>query len=228
MLCKLANRLARFTIILASASPRRREILTSNIGISNLTVYPSTFEENIDKSTCSNADEYCSRTAKCKLLDVKEKIEQKEREEYFGANKQLPPLVLIAADTIVVTQEGRILEKPGSENDAVQMLASLSAREHKVITAVSLAVRTEGEQNFILRDFTESTSVRFANLDEETIKSYVSSNEPFDKAGSYGIQGLGGSLVEAIHGDYFNVVGFPAHRFSKELIAILENSLSPS
>ena len=93
-----------------------------------------------------------------------------------------------------------------------------------MLTAVSIAasiVDSDGVQSFSVSEFVETTEVYFADLSEETITGYVSTGEPFDKAGGYGIQSLGGSLVEKIHGCYFNVVGLPCHRLCNEIISIL-------
>jgi septum formation protein len=113
--------------------------------------------------------------------------------------------LLIAADTIVVL-DGQVMGKPGSEEEALEMLTRLSGRCHQVITAI--CIRTQG--GYEVED--ETTRVYFRPLNKEEIKAYIASGEPADKAGAYGIQGRGGLLVQRIEGCYFNVVGLPLSR----------------
>ena len=123
----------------------------------------------------------------------------------FGAED-----LVIAADTVVAV-DGRVLGKPAAPEDAVRTLAALSGREHTVYTGVT--VRRGGEE----ATEHEATAVRFRSLTLEEIRTYVSTGEPMDKAGSYGIQGYGCLLVEGIRGDYFNVVGLPVCRLGRML-----------
>lgn len=116
-----------------------------------------------------------------------------------------PDIPLIAADTLVEL-DGRALGKPKDAGDAMDMLTRLSGREHAVHTGI--CVRFAGKCLFAV----ETTWVRFRKLDHDTILRYIRSNEPSDKAGAYGIQGIGSVLVECIRGDYFNVVGLPLAR----------------
>ena len=198
-------------IVLASASPRRKEILTVNGGLS-IEVIPSNFEEDIDKRLCSSPEEYVSRTSLGKLNDILERIEKKDIVDSFD--------IVICADTIVV-RDNEILEKPSSPSDALRMLQSLSGRSHRVLTAVTLGVKLSSSGQFNTKSFVETTQVHFAELDDESIEAYIATGEPFDKAGGYGIQALGSSFVKGIEGCYFNVVGFPLHRFCVELLAML-------
>ena len=122
--------------------------------------------------------------------------------------------VVLAADT-VVSLDGRILGKPKSKADAVQMLKSLSGRTHSVYTGVYIV---KGEQGFL---FSEETAVTFFPLTEAEITAYVESGEPMDKAGAYGIQGRGALFVEKICGDYLNVVGLPLAKTAKILKEVL-------
>lgn len=126
--------------------------------------------------------------------------------------------MVIGADTVVVL-DGKILEKPVSEGEAYKMLSSLSGRSHTVITAVALYVNDLTLPSSL---FHEETTVQFAELNDDTIWAYIKSKEPMDKAGAYGIQGLGGSLVSKIQGCYFTVMGFPMHRFSVALGRLCE------
>ncbi len=125
---------------------------------------------------------------------------------------QHPDSVIIGSDTIVVT-DGHILGKPADAADAARMLRALSGRTHTVFTAVAVA------RGSAIRSDVEEVSVTFRALDDATIAAYVATGEPMDKAGAYGIQGFGASIVERIDGDYFAVMGLPVGR----LIALLRD-----
>ncbi len=183
-------------IILASQSPRRRELLTQ-IGL-KFEVIPSTVEEVI---TSINPVEV-----------VQELAQQKARDVANVAAKETPKesLLVIGADTIVV-YEGKILGKPEDKEDAVRMLAMLQGKEHSVYTGVALLT---GEQEII---FAEETRVQMCPMTPEEILWYVNTGEPMDKAGAYGIQGLCARFVRQIQGDYNNVVGLPVGRIYQEL-----------
>lgn len=174
-------------IILASSSPRRQSLLE------NLGICFSTISTNIDESFLPQES---PRNAVRRLARLK-------------AERAIPLLrencLLIAADTIVVL-DGQVMGKPGSKDDALEMLTQLSGRCHEVITAI--CIRTAGGCE--VED--ETTRVYFRHLSKEEIKAYVASGEPADKAGAYGIQGRGGLLVQRIEGCYFNVVGLPMSR----------------
>ena len=133
-----------------------------------------------------------------------------------------PGDVILAADTIVAI-DGEELGKPHSEEDAIEMLHVLSGRTHEVSTGVCLLspTRTGGHRSF---SFYETTSVTFYELDDATIEAYVKTGEPLDKAGAYGIQGLGRTLVRTIEGDYFNVVGLPVAKTMRALEAFVGKS----
>ena len=180
-------------VILASQSPRRRELL-ERMGISDFLIRPAQGEERFDPSlTPAQLVESLSR--------------QKAEEISAGAG---PEDIVIAADT-VVSVDGRVLGKPRDRRDAAEMLAALSGREHTVYTGVT--VRRGGET---VTEH-EATAVRFRSLTRGEIEDYVSTGEPMDKAGAYGIQGYGCLLVEGISGDYFNVVGLPVCRLGRIL-----------
>jgi septum formation protein len=119
--------------------------------------------------------------------------------------------LVLGADTIV-TLDGRILGKPVDAGDAFSMLRFLSGRQHKVTTYVVLSRNGQ-----VVRDFSETTSVQFRRLDDEEIRAYIATGEPFDKAGGYGIQGFGGLLVKSIKGCYYNVVGLPMPSLAEHL-----------
>ena len=126
-------------------------------------------------------------------------------------------LLVIGADTIVAV-DGQILGKPASAADAAGMLGRLSARRHQVYTGVTLYRHSQGETR--QNTFHECTQVQFYPMTEEEISWYISTGEPMDKAGAYGIQGLGGRFIRAIEGDYSNVVGLPVARLYQELKAL--------
>lgn len=182
-------------IILASASPRRRELL-ERAGIP-FTVYPGQGEEQI---TVSDPAEV-----------VEELSEQKAREVFL---KTEGDILVIGADTVVAVN-GKILGKPKDQEEARQMLRSIQGGSHEVYTGVTLLDREEGQER--QRTFHVMTKVVFYPMSEEEIQRYVDTKEPMDKAGAYGIQGKAGIFVREIHGDYNNVVGLPAARLYQEL-----------
>jgi septum formation protein len=182
-------------IILASASPRRRELLAQG-GIP-FTVIPSQAEEKITTEQPGQAVEELSYL---KCSDIYE--------------KSLGDVLVIGADTVVAS-EGKILGKPSSQKDAVKMLQSLQGREHEVYTGVTIMAR-EGNENR-KKTFHEKTKVVFYPMSDEEIRSYVNTGEPMDKAGAYGIQGKSAVFIKKISGDYNNVVGLPLARLYQEL-----------
>ena len=193
-------------IILASGSPRRTEILN---GILNLgaSVVPSTFPEDLDKSRFT-PKQYVEENARLKALEVYEKLKKEGKH---------PPSLVVGADTVVVLDD-KILEKPPTVEAAKAMVNSLSGRSHEVVTGVALiyAPLDDNSEPYCVT-FVEETSVQFASLAEANVDAYVASGEPMDKAGGYGIQGTGGSFVTGINGCYYNVMGFPMHRFCAKL-----------
>ena len=183
-------------IILASQSPRRRELLTQ-IGL-KFEVIPSTVEEVI---TSANPVEVVQELAQQKARDVA---------EVAGREMAKDSLLVIGADTIVV-YEGKILGKPEDKEDAVRMLTMLQGKEHSVYTGVALL---SGEQEIV---FAEETRVQMCPMTPEEILWYVNTGEPMDKAGAYGILGLCARFIRQIQGDYNNVVGLPVGRIYQEL-----------
>ncbi len=172
-------------LILASASPRRRELIGA-MGIRDFLVRPSDHEGAFDPAL--PPEKAVEKIALGKARDVAATASAED--------------IVVAADTLVFL-DGKPLGKPKDETDAKRMLTALSGREHTVITG--LAVIAHG------REETQSaaTAVTFAALTAEEIGAYVRTGEPMDKAGAYGIQGMGGMLVEGIRGDWSNVVGLP-------------------
>lgn len=178
-------------LILASSSPRRKELL-ENLRLT-FEISSSEVDESFDPALSPEE-------VVMELADRKAKV-------VFSKN---PDSYVIGADTIVVLN-GLILGKPLSEAEAADTLKMLSGTKHEVFTGVSI-LSPAGTTRFF-----EKTEVLFWELTEDEIRAYVQSGEPFDKAGSYGIQGLGAMLVKKISGDYFTVVGLPVARLVREL-----------
>ena len=181
-------------VILASASPRRQELL-KQIGIS-FEVMPSQKEEKADFSEPEKLVEALSAQ---KAEDIREQAAD-------------DTALVIGADTVVCC-DGRVLGKPKDEEDACRMLSMLQGRKHQVYTGVTLC---RGRERLT---FSERTEVEFYPMSREQILFYISTKEPMDKAGAYGIQGLGAMWVKGIEGDYNNVVGLPVGRLYQEMTA---------
>ncbi|KAJ5161920.1 dTTP/UTP pyrophosphatase [Penicillium capsulatum] len=197
------NNLRSKRVILASQSPRRRQILAF-LGLPNLEIIPSNADENLPKSL--TPWEYVLGTATKKAQAV---YAQELNNEVKGE-----PALILAADTVVVDiSTGSILEKPRSESHHFTMLRSLrDARDHRVYTAlVAMAPLESARQpGYALESLVEETAVRFdGEVTDELLMAYVRTREGADKAGGYGLQGLGSILVEKIEGSYDNVIGLP-------------------
>jgi septum formation protein len=173
-------------VVLASASPRRRELLNL-IGIAH-EVRPANIDETMRPREAPRR--YAERLA---------------REKASAVAARDPDLITIGADTVVVINR-RVLGKPADADDAARMLRMLSGREHTVITAVAVS---RGRK---LRSAIEEVGVKFRRLRGDEIDAYIATGEPMDKAGAYGIQGYGATIVERIEGDYFAVMGLPLVR----------------
>jgi len=173
-------------VVLASSSPRRRQLLNL-IGIAHEVRPP-----NIDETMRPRES-------------PRRHAERLAREKASAIAKRDPDLITIGADTIVVVSR-KVLGKPRDADDAARMLALLSGREHMVTTAVAVS---RGKK---LRSAVEEVSVRFRRLRDDEIEAYIATGEPMDKAGAYGIQGYGATIVERIEGDYFAVMGLPIVR----------------
>ncbi|MDM5315703.1 Maf family protein [Fictibacillus sp. b24] len=178
-------------LILASASPRRHELLS--LTLLPFETYPSTLEEKMDLSLTPS--------------QLVESLAEQKAEDVFTYKADC---VVLGADTIVSFHNNR-LGKPKNADDAADMLRMLSGQTHEVYTGVCLL---DQEKKVV---FSVKTEVTFYTLDEKTISWYINTGEPFDKAGSYGIQGHGSLLVEKIQGDYFNVVGLPISKVVRSL-----------
>ncbi len=181
-------------IILASGSPRRRELLNT-LGLS-FRVCPAKGEENAPEG--AGPGEIVKALSRAKAAEV---------------SRQFAGELIIAADTIVYL-DGRVLGKPKDEADARAMLSALSGRSHEVYTGITVML----EEDALCE--AECTKVFFRELSAEEIDAYVASGDPMDKAGAYGIQGRAALMVEKIEGDYFNVMGLPLCRLGKMLKTI--------
>lgn len=180
-------------LILASASPRRKELL-EQIGLT-FSVIPAKGEETITKK---QPHEVVMELSEQKALEVADCLTQE--------------CLVIGADTVVAV-DGAILGKPKDEEDALKMLWNLQGRTHEVYTGVTLC-KTAGAEKYT---FYEKTEVTMYPATKEELIAYIKTGEPMDKAGAYGIQGIGAKLVEKINGDYNNVVGLPVARVFREI-----------
>ena len=171
-------------LILASGSPRRADLLRQ-LGLSFSVVVPSVDEM---PRRNENSLKYVERMAKDKNAEIRKRLASVD--------------LVLSADTVVVYQS-RILGKPKSKTEGLSMLRLLSERTHKVITGVALTTKTQKKFCFV------ETKVKFRRLSDNEIQAYWMTKEPKDKAGSYGIQGLGALFVSRIEGSYSNVVGLP-------------------
>lgn len=211
----IINQLSNGRVILASQSPRRKEILQQQLGFKDVTVIPSLFKEDLDKTSLTPF-QYVLETAAHKAIDI-------YRSE-ISADKE--PSIVLGADTIVLLGE-TILEKPKSQVDHYQTLQALrdSPFPHKVYTAVACIVPFEKpiHPGYALETYIEETSVHFdPTISDEIIRSYVESGEASDAAGGYKIQGRGAVFIKSIEGDYFNVMGLPVHGTHKLMIKTIE------
>ncbi len=177
--------------VVASGSPRRKELLSFAGYV--FEVIPSDADETLEYGT--HAFDAVKELSKRKALSV---------------SKENPGAVVLGCDT-VVSLGGKILGKPHSEKEAFSMLSSLSGKEHEVYTGVYI---TDGEKS---ESFVSCTKVEFYALSKETVESYIATGEPMDKAGAYGIQGLGSVLVKKLNGDYFTVMGLPMSECARVL-----------
>lgn len=182
-------------MILASKSPRRREIMES-FGF-NLEIITPDIDEVSDE------------------IKIVDQIMDIARKKVLAVSKNFKSDYILAADTVVVL-DNKVFGKPKDKSEAKEMLKLLSGRTHEVITAYCL-LNLDKKVEIVSRDITK---VKFKDLTEEIIEWYLSTGEPFDKAGSYGIQGKGALLIENIDGDFFSVMGLPIERIVSDLLSI--------
>lgn len=180
-------------LVLASGSPRRLELL--KLITEDFSVIPADCEEHFDSA-----------------LSPEEAVKALARQKAESVSKKYPDKTVIGADTTVFCGETP-LGKPKDTDDARRMLYMLSGKTHDVITAVAVA---RGGKT--LKAFAEETRVEFYTLSEKEIEEYIGTGEPMDKAGAYGIQGKGALIIKRINGDYYNVMGLPVARLSRELM----------
>lgn len=181
-------------MILGSASPRRRELLA--LITPDFTAQSADADETLPEGIAP--------------IEAVERLSRIKAEAVLALQPQKEDVAVIGADTIVYI-DGEILGKPHSRKQAAAMLRQLSGRAHTVCTGVTVLINGE------CRTFHQTTAVRFYPLSEDEIAWYTSLEEPYDKAGAYGIQGAGAHLVEGITGDYFNVMGLPVALLSRTL-----------
>jgi septum formation protein len=181
-------------MILASGSPRRKELLQ---------MLEVPFEVLV-----SDTEEIITKNEPAEV--TKELSYQKA----MAVAGQVEEGIVIGADT-VVSIDGKILGKPADTEEAREMIHKLQGKSHMVYTGVTVIVKSD--ETVSASSFAEGTKVNVAPMTEDEIEAYISTSEPYDKAGAYGIQGLFGKFIEGIEGDYFNVVGLPVHRLYEEL-----------
>lgn len=182
-------------LVLASASPRRRELL-ARLGLD-----PEVDPADVDESPApgESADALADRLARSKASAVAARH---------------PGAVVLAADTVVEAPDGTVLGQPADDGDAVRMLRLLAGAPHRVVTAVTV-VRADGS----VSRTTERATVRLAALDDAEVRAYVATGEPFGKAGAYAVQGIGAVLVERVEGDPTTVIGLPLRPTARLLTA---------
>jgi septum formation protein len=193
----LADLLDKKRFILASSSPRRAEILTREKVRFEIKILDSYKEENVSSDPVTHVLESSKRKAKSVAGEVEDGI-------------------ILGADTIVVL-DGEILGKPKNKEDAFFILKKLSGRTHDVYTGVTLINKSTGK---MISNY-DVTKVKFNQLNEQKISDYITTGEPMDKAGAYGIQGMGSFLVDHIEGSLDNVIGLPTERLQEMLAQIM-------
>ena len=193
----IAELLGERKLILASRSPRRAEILKKAKVEFEIKIPPNLKEE----SSSSDPAELVLSLSRIKATSV---------------SHQVGKTIILGADTIVVL-DGEIMGKPQNKEEAFFILKKLSDRMHRVYTGITLVNKYNGK---MVSDY-DLTEVKFNQLDDEKIRSYIDTGEPMDKAGAYGIQGMGGFLVESIRGNLDNVIGLPTEKLKEMLIQIV-------
>lgn len=189
-------------IILASQSPRRRELMEM-LGLPFEVMVSEAEEKITGTDPAVVTEELSARKAAAVAAEIREGI-------------------VIGADTVVALQ-GRILGKPADRAGAEAMIRSLQGQSHMVYTGVTLIRKRDGHTE--ARTFSEGTRVRVAAMSDSEIQAYLDTDEPYDKAGAYGIQGIFGKHIAGIEGDFYNVVGLPVHRLYQELKKLRDKQL---
>ena len=215
-------------IILASASPRRRELLTQ-IGL-DFDIVVSETEEKITSTEPAKVveelsaqkaeavwEKLCSTAASQGSVTNAERLDEGSEvfeSEQTSGETTITDIIVLGADTVVAC-DGKILGKPADTEAAAAMLTMLQGRGHEVYTGVTILYEEDGEKKALT--FHEKTTVHFYPMTEEQIREYVATGDPMDKAGAYGIQGFCARYIRGIEGDYNNVVGLPVGRVYQEL-----------
>lgn len=215
-------------VVLASNSPRRKEILRT-LGLEP-EIVPSTFEEDLPHGQFEDLHEYPVATATQKAVEVYQRLVKENPDD--------SPDLVIAADTVVLTHpppgldsvpfehhgpiSQEVLEKPSSKEDNLRMLLDLNGGICEVVTGVSLVYPVLEAPGYKIKSLDERTLVHFADNPKELLEAYAESGEGIDRAGGFAVQGLGGLLIRKVDGDYQNVVGFPAASFFKFLEILCE------
>ncbi|KAG2116882.1 Maf Ham1 [Suillus cothurnatus] len=218
---KLANK----RVILASASPRRKEILQT-LGLEP-EVVPSTFAEDLPLSSFEDIHEYPVSTATQKAVEVYQRLLTDAPDD--------PPDLVIGADTVVFTHalpsttiemetgvRQELLEKPSSKQDNMRMLMDLNGSVCEVVTGVSLVYPILSAPGYEIKSIDERTLVFFGDNPDHVLQAYVDSEEGLDRAGGFAVQGRGNLLIRKIDGDFYNVMGFPGASFFKLLDILVE------
>ena len=198
----------RVSLILGSASKARRDLIEQlQVPFS---VQISEFPENLNKAEIP-AMEYPLATSRGKHADLLKRLNNTHNVQ-----------ILVTCDTVVVYGENTILEKPDDQTHAAEMLASLSANTHRVVTGVVISIVNPERKIVKTNEFTTVSKVTFKQLSKNQIDTYVNTKEPMGKAGSYALQGLGQLLVENINGSYTNVAGIPISEVADSIANLLE------
>ncbi|KAJ7212131.1 Maf-like protein [Mycena pura] len=222
----IIKKLAGKRIVLASASPRRRDILKT-FGLAP-EIVPSTFEEDLPISSFEDIHEYPVATASHKAIEVYERLVEQDPDN--------APELVIAADTVVLSHAStsqdafemlpsvnqEVLEKPISKEDNMRMLLDLNGGVCEVVTGVVVVYPVLMSPGYTTKSIDERSLVYFADNSREILQAYVESEEGLTRAGGFAIQGLGGILIRKVDGDYNNVVGFPAASFFRLLDLLVE------
>ncbi|GJJ08160.1 hypothetical protein Clacol_002368 [Clathrus columnatus] len=222
------NKLAKKRVILASNSPRRREILKT-LGL-DPEIIASKFDEDLGHGSFESVYEYPVATATEKAVEVYERLVEEDPDN--------PPDLVIGADTVVLSHHApasvttdatatfstrpEILEKPLDRADNLRMLLELNGGACEVVTGISVVYPIITAPGYAIKSMDERTMVYFAENRRHVLEAYVESGEGLDRAGGFAIQGLGGLLIRKIEGDYFNVVGFPGAAFFTFLALLIE------
>ncbi|KAI9496445.1 acetylserotonin O-methyltransferase-like protein [Zychaea mexicana] len=203
-------------IVLASASPRRHEILT-DMGV-DFQVVTTLKDDANDPTAFELKEDYVEYTARMKAVEVFERCRD---------DPSLPDAdIVIGADTVVVLDDNStVLEKPRDADDAKRMLRTMSGKQHTAMTGVvilrkSSAAGDGGGKPYHEISFVSKTDVEFSDIDDGLLEAYVASGQAFGKSGAYGLQGTASLFVKGIHGDYWNVVGLPKNRLYQELLTL--------